>query len=156
METKTNSNGKATPEKKEAVKEVKTVDLVAIKRLESENQELKKQLDKVVKRMENKPQSLEEQIAYFEQKRQKINHLRQFEGTREKIKESQQALKEEHEKGSFTAEKHKLVFGRVNYNGELTAEAFKISNVDLLVKFTDFIMGEIQAKISQLENEIAE
>lgn len=120
--------------------------------LKAENEKMKIELAKFAK---GNGQTIEEKISFFIEKKKKINHLRQFEATKETILTSFEALKEDSNNEAFENDKFKLIFGSVGYQGRMETELFKISNTDLLCRFNEFILKEIDLKIDNLEKEIS-
>lgn len=117
-------------------------------------EQLQKQIEELQKQLETRPKTLEEQIAYFEEKKRKIEHLRTFELTREKLGQLAQEIRKSIESDETNNEYHRLQFVSGRYGND--SVKLTISNNRVIMDAIAYVVSRVVEKMVELEKEIAE
>lgn len=115
-------------------------------------EDLLKRLEELEKIRSNKPQSIDEVINFFEQKKAKINLLEGLKLHKENLTSAEAKAEEAINNKDFDGQKYKLAFfPDSRYNSDAL---FNITNPEIIKDCASFLIMKISQKIKLLESEI--
>lgn len=119
-------------------------------------EELQNKVSELEARLNRDPKSFEEQIRYFEFKKQKIDDLDLFNNIRKLLTDAQTKTKTQVDANDFESSEFRitLMSGASKYNEG--SKLFSISNPVVIQNCIAFIIDAINHKINELEFEISE
>ena len=139
--------------KSEKTEMSKTKNLQVVDKKQPTVEDLQRQVETLKKQLEAKPKSLEDQIVYFELKKEKIEHLRKFELSKEKINVALKEVVNIVDNADFDNTNFRLLLN--DHRSYKETPIFAISNPVIIRQAMEFIGNEIDLRIAKLETEIA-
>jgi hypothetical protein len=118
-------------------------------------EELQSKVSELEARLNRQPKNLDDQIRYFQEKKQKIDNLDMFSYTRTTLTEAQARTKKMSDSADFENEEFRITLtaGASRHNDG--TKLFSISNPLIINESLVFIIEAIDRKIKELEKEIA-
>ena len=141
MEVKKNTTSKTASTEKQK-KEVKQPTV----------EELQKKVTELTHKLSAVPSDLNSRIEYFNRKRDLIRKLKNLESNVESLQKHLDVLAELSAANEFENDSYVLNIQEGRYNGDTV---FKLKNPVLIGEVLTYLIGKAEAKIKELENEIA-
>jgi len=119
-------------------------------------EELQQKVEELTARLNREPRSFEEQIRYFQEKKQKIDDLDMFNYTRTTLTEAHEKTKNLADTSDFENSEFRITLtnGAAKYSEG--TKLFSLSNPVIIQNCIAFIIDAINVKIMELEAEISE
>ena len=115
-------------------------------------EELQKKVTELTAKLSAVPSDLDSRIEYFNRKRDLIRKLKNLEHNVESLQKHLDALAELSAANEFENETYVLKIEEGSYRGDAI---FKLKNPVLIAEVLSYLIGKAQAKINELEKEIA-
>lgn len=145
---KTKKSDSAQPEEKNTVENLTVVQPTV--------EELQNKVLELEARLNRQPKNLEEQIKYFQWKKQKIDDLDMFAHTRSILADAQEKTKQLSQVNDFENSEFRITLTNGANRHSDGNKIFSISNPVIIQNCIAFIIDAINVKIMELEAEISE